>query len=140
MIRPVALAVLFALSLSCASSGGTTDSGGVYRWDMLTFSVEDPPECPYQEVVKLYRDAGIWYLGAPSARGYEGYELLLYGNAQLDGNSRMRRELQKTYIQYEADAFIESVKRGGPTIGPMEYSFIQFTDPDCREPARPDDT
>ena len=51
----------------------------------------------------------------------------------MDGNSQTKREVQKTYDQYEADAFIESVKRGGPTIGPMEYSFIQFADSDCRE-------
>jgi hypothetical protein len=131
-LRCLVLAAV-TLSLSCASGGSTTSGDDGYPWGMLAFSRERPPECPYEEVVRLFRDAGIWYRGAPSARGYEGYELLLYGNAQMDGNSRMRRELQKTYLQYEADAFIESVKRGGPTIGPMEYSFIQFTDLGCRE-------
>ena len=133
MFRRVLLAVLLAVSLSCASSGGTTNSEDVYPWGMLTFSSENLPQCPYEEVGRLFRDAGLWYRGAPSARGYEGYEALLYGNAQLDGDSQTKRELQKAYVQYEADAFIESLKRGGPTIGPMEYSFIQFTDPECRE-------
>ena len=120
MIRCFLLALLLALSLSCASSGRS--EADVYPWGMSAFSPDKPPKCPYEEVGRITYDQGA--RGALGAAG--GVENL---QKSQRADYERKEQLWNAYDEYEADAFIEPRERGGV----REFSFIQFTDADCRE-------
>ena len=119
MFRRVMFAVLLALPLSCASSGSTTNSEGGYPWGMIAFSSEKPPKCPYEEVGRITYEGG---------EPYRVTDIDEQVRIQQAHDDRMR-ELLQAYDELEADAVVEPRRRGGA----REFSFIRFSDPDCRE-------
>jgi len=107
------------LPIACASSGSTTISEDAYPWGMRAFSSAKPPKCPYEEVGRLTWEGGerVW--------GADFEERAKIEQARND----RAQQLLDAYYELEADAFIEPRGRGGVT----EFSFIRFTEADCRE-------
>jgi hypothetical protein len=119
VIRCFLLALLLALSLSCASSGSSANSSDIvdfYREDMLVFNYTYPPDCPYEKVDEL-----VWHGGRPAGSS---------PTADIQARHERRREWKalvwETFDESGADAIMEGHSGS-------QLTFIQFTDADCRE-------
>jgi len=121
VFRSVALAVLFALSLSCATGGSSPSDDDLYMFpdDVLRFHYKSPPRCPYEEVARLTYDAAE--TDAYSAEDYQ---------ERLERRDRRKVEVRQTFAESGAEAVLEGRTTPGTSA---DYFFIRFTDPECRE-------
>jgi len=121
VFRSIALAALFASSLSCATSGSSPSDDDLYMFpdDVLVFHYKSPPRCPYEEVARLT---------------YDSVETEPYSTEdwqeRLERRDRRKAEARQTFSESGAEAVLE----GRPPPGTSaDYYFIRFTDQDCRE-------
>jgi len=115
-----AVSTAVALALACASAG----VGGEEPMPngILVFDRQHPARCPHEEVGRLTLERA----GAPAAGAC---------NRNMDCFSReeqtredSRHAVQEAYDGFDADAVIVTSRSTA-----KEYTYIRFTDPDCRE-------
>ena len=108
-----------ALALACASAGVGGEEpipNGI-----LIFDRQNPPRCPHEEVGRLTFD-----FPGPSAAGCSR-DMDCLAKREQDRDDR-RHEVQEAYDGLDADAVIVT----GRSLA-KEYTYIRFTDSDCRE-------